>query len=164
MGICAKMLTDHVVQQVRSCPAIVIAMVTFEWPFSSMVPHQVPFQMVSSGRLSYCASLKLMCHLPSVFHNVHCWIRICFGLIVISISLSQASWSWSYVYLHLKTSSILSSLHCTVMVSSHDHGCLRSCGFWYVLWGCSFLWMLCRICCKWRVYPLCVSSCVSADN
>ena len=52
---------QHVALKVISRSTIVVALVTLVWLFSCMLPHHVPFQIVScnSGILAHCASVRL---------------------------------------------------------------------------------------------------------
>ena len=51
----------HVVLQLITCSASVVALVTLVWLFSCMVSHHVIFQMtkLNTGVLAYCASVTL---------------------------------------------------------------------------------------------------------
>ena len=51
----------HVLLQITRLNASIIALVTLEWVFSSVVPLHVSFQMTScnAGKLTRCASVRL---------------------------------------------------------------------------------------------------------
>ena len=51
----------HVLLQIVSLSAIVVALVTLKWSFFSMVPHHVFFHMTicNTNKLAYCASVGL---------------------------------------------------------------------------------------------------------
>ena len=52
---------SHVFLQVTRRGASVVALVTFVWLFSCVVPHHVIFQLIclNAGKLAHCASVRL---------------------------------------------------------------------------------------------------------
>ena len=66
-------VSPHVLLQVTRRGASKVALVTLEWLFSSMLPHHVNFQMLSSnaGKLAHCASVRLFPRVGSfVLHQI----------------------------------------------------------------------------------------------
>ena len=53
-----------------------VALVTFEWLFSCVVPHHVIFQMTScnAGKLAHCASVMLFARVGSFVHLQIAWL------------------------------------------------------------------------------------------
>ena len=67
----------HVALKMRSCHTIVVALVTFEWLLSCMLPHHVNFQMIScnAGILAYCASVRLFPRVGPLVLLQTAWIK-----------------------------------------------------------------------------------------
>ena len=50
---------SHVALQMARCHATVVALVTFEWLFSSMVPHHVLFHVCIAAEIAHSAIITL---------------------------------------------------------------------------------------------------------